>query len=247
MKRRAAIAVVLAVIAAACGTAGLFRQYEYEEEIYLSLDGSATVYVNSSIVALDALRGASLDPNPKASVDRAKVRALYTSPVTHDVRVTTSRRNGRPFVHIRLEADDVRRLREASPFAWSTYRFDAEDRLFIYKQTVNGGAGSKMTFPGWNGRELVDFRLHLPSKIAYHNAGPVNFKRGNILVWEQKLDDRRRGEPLAIEARMETQSILYRTLWLFAASFGAVALVFVIVIGWVLKKRIAAPESSVSN
>ena len=35
--------------AAACSGGGLFRQYQYEEEIYLSLDGTATVYVNSSI------------------------------------------------------------------------------------------------------------------------------------------------------------------------------------------------------
>ena len=26
---------------------GFFRQYEYEEEVYLSLDGTATVYVNA--------------------------------------------------------------------------------------------------------------------------------------------------------------------------------------------------------
>ena len=39
---------------ACAGTATLFRQYEYEEEVYLSLDGSATIYVNSSIPALNA-------------------------------------------------------------------------------------------------------------------------------------------------------------------------------------------------
>jgi len=33
----------------ACGGGAMFRQYEYEEELYLSLDGAATVYVNSSI------------------------------------------------------------------------------------------------------------------------------------------------------------------------------------------------------
>ena len=42
----------------------LFRQYEYEEEIYLSLDGTATVYVNSSMAALNALRGTSFDAEP---------------------------------------------------------------------------------------------------------------------------------------------------------------------------------------
>src|SRR5262245_37948234 len=43
--------VVLGMLSGSCSGAGLFRQYEYEEEMYLSLDGSATVYVNSSIAA----------------------------------------------------------------------------------------------------------------------------------------------------------------------------------------------------
>ena len=34
----------------------------------------------------------------------------------------------------------------------------------------------------WTGREVIAFRLHLPSKIAYHNAGVDNFKPGNILL-----------------------------------------------------------------
>ena len=40
---------LLCALCSAC--TGFFRQYEYEEDIYLSLDGTATVYVNSSIAA----------------------------------------------------------------------------------------------------------------------------------------------------------------------------------------------------
>ena len=95
---------------------------------------------------------------------------------------------------------------------------------------------------GWTGKELVAFRLHLPSEIVYHNAGPENPKRGNILVWEQPLADRLRGEPLvpgpdpSLDARIKSQSILYRTLWLFGATFAAVALMFVVVIWWILRR-----------
>ncbi len=56
----------------------------------------------------------------------------------------------------------------------------------------------------------------------YHNAGPGNPQRGNILEWEQPLTDRLRGEPLTIDARMEPQSILYRTLLLFGRLVVAV-------------------------
>jgi hypothetical protein len=77
--------------------------------------------------------------------------------------------------------------------------------------------------------------MHLPSKISYNNSGSET-RRGNILVWEQRLADRLRGAPLQLEARMETQSILYRTLWLFGATFVAVAAAFVAIIWWVLRQ-----------
>jgi hypothetical protein len=83
---------------------------------------------------------------------------------------------------------------------------------------------------------MIAFRLHLPSKVVYQNAGPGNPRRGNILVWEQPLAARLRGEPLVMEARMESQSILYRTLFLFGATFVAVALTFGVAIWWILRR-----------
>src|SRR6266566_908660 len=89
----------LCVLCAACaGGTTLFRQYEYEEEIYLSLDGTATVYVNSSLAALNALRGASFDTSPGARVDTAAIRAFYSTPHTNVTRVPSWRRSNRRFV-----------------------------------------------------------------------------------------------------------------------------------------------------
>jgi hypothetical protein len=48
----------------ACGT-NLFRQYEYEEDMFLSLDGSATITVSASIPALNALRGTVIRCEPE--------------------------------------------------------------------------------------------------------------------------------------------------------------------------------------
>src|SRR5215813_2257847 len=100
---------VLCVLCSGCSGAGLFKQYEYEEDMYLSLDGSATLYVNSSIAALNALRGTRFDATPSTPVDRDAVRAYFTSPTTRVTRVTTSRRSGRRFVHVRMDVDDVTR------------------------------------------------------------------------------------------------------------------------------------------
>ena len=149
MRVFAALALVAATTVA-CGGGGLFRQYEYEEEIYLSLDGTATVYVNSSVAALDALRGASFDARPDAQVDRAAVRNYFSTPFTHVTRVSTSRRSGRRFVHVRLDVDDVRRLGEAAPFTWSSYRFERDGNLFVYRQTIGASAhqGGRRTSGG---------------------------------------------------------------------------------------------------
>src|SRR6476659_5821294 len=99
----------LAILVALAGCRTLLpQQYEYEEELYLALDGSATLYVNGSVPALIALRGLPLDPNPREPVDRRRVRELYESPVTRVTRVSTSRRGGRRFVHLRIDVSDVR-------------------------------------------------------------------------------------------------------------------------------------------
>jgi hypothetical protein len=231
------IACVVITHAACSGAGGLFRQYEYEEDVYLSLDGSATVYVNCSIPALDALRGATFDASPAARVDRAAVREFYSSRHTRVARVSATRRSNRRFVHVRVEVDDIRQLHRAAPFAWSSYRFDRAGNEYEYRQEIGASANRDIGRVGWSGRELVAFRLHLPSKITWQNSGG-GVRRGNILVWEQALAARRRGEPLLLDARMQTESILYRTLWLFAATFAAVAAAFALVIWWMMSRPV---------
>src|SRR5262245_22756557 len=239
MRIGAAMALVaaLALSGAACRTGELFKQYEYEEDVYLSLDGSAIVYVNSSVAALDALRGASFDAAPNATIDRNGVRAWFTTPVTQvPRRPTLSRRSGRRFVHARLDTDDVRSLSQAAPLGWSTYAFSKDGDLFDYRQVVGPPTGQAIEDAGWTGDEIVAFRLHLPSNVVHTNASAENHKRGNILVWEQPLRDRLRGEPLTLEARIESQSILSRTLVLFGITGLAVAGSFGLALWWVMRR-----------
>jgi hypothetical protein len=223
------------MLAASSCSVILPKQYEYEEEIYLALDGTATVYVNGSIPALVALRGLPLDVKPRALVDRNEIRALYTSPVTQVTRVSTSRRNGRRFVHIRLSVSNIRALQTAAPFAWSSYALAQRGGEYVYTQQVGAAARTSVGDVGWNGSELVAFRVHLPAKIRFHNAPSKEVERGNILAWEQPLKDRLSGTPVTIEVRLDTQSILYRTLWLFGLMMVLVAMLFVVVIWWVVR------------
>ena len=107
-----ALALACALTAAACGGArSPFRTPpEYEEEIYLSLDGSATVTVNASVASLVALRGVSLDVDPRGRVDRAEVRRYFEGPGVRVTSVSLGRRDGRRFAHVALDVDDVRAL-----------------------------------------------------------------------------------------------------------------------------------------
>ena len=95
---------------------------------------------------------------------------------------------------------------------------------------------------GWTGNELVGFRLHLPSRIIWHNARdlvtdePRDHERGNILAWEQHLADRLEGTPLHIKVEMDSQSILHRTLWLFGGAFAAALAVMASLIWFTIRK-----------
>jgi len=235
--RRAALVIAIACAAAmtACGSGGLFRsEYEYEEELYLQLDGSATAYVNASVPALVALRGASLNIDPRSRPDREGVRALFAAPGVRVATPTFSRRDGRRFVHVRVDVDDVSQLPRIAAFAWSAYQFDRKGDVLVYHQVVGKATGQPVTGVGWTGGEMVRFKMHLPSEIPFNNS-PKPVQRGNILEWEQPLADRLAGVPLEIETHLEPQSILYSTLLLFGGTIVAAAMTFAIVIWLVVR------------
>lgn len=211
------------------------RQYEYDERVDLSLDGSAIVDVNASIPALVALRGATLDTAPEARLDRQAIARLYQGPGSTIRQLSAFRRHGRRFVHVQIEVSDIQQLSKSAPFSWSRYLLERQDQAYRFLQDVGPAAGKPVGDVGWRGDELVAFRIHLPSRIQFHNS-PDDIERGNILVWEQSLKDRLAGAPLRLEARMDTQSILYRTLWLFGGTFAAAVALLAIIVWWVRRK-----------
>jgi hypothetical protein len=229
------VALLLALAGSSCGGA-LKPEYEYEEELYLDLDGSATLNVNASVASLVALRGADLPVDPRARVDRERVRAWFAGPGVEVSRVSLSRRDGRRFVHVGIEADDVRELPRVTPFSWSSYRFARQGDVFEFRQVVGASAAKDVGDVGWTGGELVAFRMHIPSEIPFHNAPSRQVQRGNIVEWEQPLAARLKGEPLDIRVQMEPESILYSTLILFGATILAAAATFAVIIWLVMRK-----------
>jgi hypothetical protein len=235
--RQALALAALALIALASCATPFGRQYEYEEEVYLDLDGSATIVVNSSLAALAALHGLDVPLDPGAPVDRDAIRDMYMSPVTAVTRVSRPwRRDGRRFVQIRLEVSDVRQLPSVKPFAWAEYGMTTLGDGLQFVQQLGPVKGRDVGDVGWDGQELIAVRLHLPSRVTDHNAPSKQIERGNILTWEQPLKARLAGEPLKVDAKFGAQRILVLTVALFFAAMAAAALTVTALIWWVVRK-----------
>jgi len=184
------------------------------------------------------------------------VRRLYDGGACHVTRVPRPwYRRGRRFVQIQMRVDDVRALGSCAPLAWSTYTFEHRDSRIWFEQRVGAAAGGDPQAINWTGDELVAVKLHLPSKITFHNArnlkdnSPTEPDRGNIVTWEQRLTDRRAGKPIDIQVQMEEASILYRTLWMFVGSFVAAVIVLMLLVAWTIRKgrkRVYPPASRIS-
>ena len=231
-----ALVLALATMVAGCRGTAFGRQFEYEEEVFLALDGSVTVVVNASIAAMVTLRGAQLDTSPDARVDRDAVRAFYECPGVEVVRVSRPwQREGRRFVQVRVDAGDVQALSGCRAFSWATYAVARERGTMRYTQRI-GAATSSAAAPGWHGGELVAVRMHLPSRITFHNAPSREVERGNILTWEQPLRNRLAGEAIDIDVRMDERSILQRTLTVFGMAVAAALLLLTAVVWWVVRK-----------
>jgi hypothetical protein len=265
--RAAAVAIVVAALVGACSGGGsispLGVEYEYEEDLTIALDGSATLVVNASIPALALLRGLPLNTELSARGDLLKnqIRDLYASEFTRVGRIGNWTRHGRRYVGIHLTVSDVRALPKVAPFAWARYelREDGEQAVFRHTLSKPAAPSGALAKAGLTGNEIVAFRLHLPARIRHHNSHYLDrpdsrpASRGNILTWEQRLGQRLEGQPIAyaedrtpdvMEVRMDRQSILYRTLWLFGLAFLAALLVIALLIWLTMRRGPEDPEPS---
>jgi len=105
--------------------------------------------------------------------------------------------------------------------------------------------------PVRDGPLAADGGLFAPGLSRYLDRDESRpYARGNIITWEQRFADRLKGQPIAyaedtrpdvMEARMDRESILYRTLWLFAIAFAAALLVLAGLI-WFTMRRAPEPE-----
>jgi hypothetical protein len=228
---------VLATLGALLGLRSpMLHQYEYQEDVYVGLDASATVYVSASLPALVALHGFDLPTSPSALVDRTSVRRQFAGPGVTVGSMSLWRRHGRRFVTVRLDVRDIRRLPASRAFANDTFEFGRAGAGFRLAERLGPWPTRPIPEIGWDGSEMVGFRWHIPSRIEVHNTRAEDFLRGNILVWEQPLAARLAGTPLEMKVRMEGRTILYSALWLFATSVASAVVVVGLVVWWIMTR-----------
>lgn len=190
-------AVAAALAVAAC--AARSGPYEYEESLALTLDGSAAVELHASVAALNALRGAGIDADPRVPVDLERMRALLAGEGARIAALDALLEDGRPFVRARVEVDDLTQLSRIPAFAWSLYRLRREGDVWTYRQIVGPPNRRALESTGWTGEERVVFRVRVPGEITGHTAPSGRTRGGDTAAWEQPLAVRLRGGAIDLQ------------------------------------------------
>ena len=229
MPSRLAAALLLAV-----GLNGCLK-YEYEHEFWLRVDGSGAVNVTGRPALWTAFKGLGNPRDPESTATREAARALFERSGLQVKRVTVTRREGRPYLFVSAEFEDVNRLSGTPAFPDLRIGLRREqDRL-----VVEGTWARPQDAPDVGARDrdgLMAVRFHLPSKVFGHKNAADGVERGNILGWRQEVAQGLDGRGLDFGAEMDQRSILLSTVVLFASAI-AVALLLLAGVLWAVVRR----------
>ena len=229
MPSRLAAALLLAV-----GLSGCLK-YEYEHEFWLRVDGSGAVNVTGRPALWTAFKGLGNPRDPESTATRDAARALFERSGLQVKRVTVTRREGRPYLFVSAEFEDVNRLSGTPAFPDLRIGMRREqDRLI-----VEGTWARPKDAPEVGARDrdgLMAVRFHLPSKVFGHKNAADGVERGNILGWRQEVAQGLDGRGLDFGAEMDERSILLSTVVLFAS---AIAIAVLLLAGalWAVMRR----------
>jgi hypothetical protein len=210
---------IVAVAALALSLQGCVR-YEYEHEFWLRVDGSGTVYVTGRPELWQAFKG--LAP-PSPASDRAlreRARELFRNGGLHVRRVTVTRRDGRPYLFVSADFDDVNALGASGAFPDLRLSLRPKAGMLILDGRW-GRSGDAPPSPIADRAGLIAIRFHLPSRIYEHRNATRGVERGNIVSWTESLESALGGTPLALGATLGSRSILWSTILLFATAVAS--------------------------
>jgi hypothetical protein len=196
---------VLALIAASgCAT------YEYEEEVFLEVDGSGDIRMSGSEAAVEALH----------HVDADHAASLFEADGVQIVSVRETERDLRKFVHVEARFAEWEDLCCTPAFQGRACRLvSGEDGLALHLSLPSPRESAPESL---DPQAILALRYHFPSTIHYHNS-PGGIERGNILAWKRTLREHFAGRPLDVEVRFDRRTILEATVSIVGLAFVLVA------------------------
>lgn len=194
--------------------------YEYEHEFWLRVDGSGRVSVTGRPALWAAFKNlAHVEQADPASL-REAARLLFEASGLEVRRVTLTHRGGQAYLSVSADFRDINKIwgTPAFPDLQATLAKDGE------RLRLKGSWNRPLESPdvGAADREgIAAVRFHLPSKVYEHTNASLGVERGNIVSWRQETRlalDRR---PVEFGAVMDSRSILWSTVTLFAGATAA--------------------------
>jgi len=176
-------------------------------------------------------------------VTKPALRELFTRSGLRVRRVTLTRRQGRPYLFVSADFDDLNRLSGAPAFPDLKVSLRPEGERLRLEGRWGGPADN--VDPGRSPREgLMAVRFHLPSKVYEHQNAFDGVERGNIVSWRQEMAQALEGREMAFGAVMDRRSILLSTVGLFAGAIAGGLSVLGLTLYLVFRKGRKAPPAS---
>ncbi len=187
--------------------------YEYEEEVFLEVDGSGEIRMSGSAAAVQALHG--LD-----QADAEGAKALFEGEGVEVLSALETERDGRRFVHVESRFSDWEKLCRVPAFRGRRCALAAEkDGLALELSLPSPRAAAP---EGLDPQALLALRYHLPSTVRYHNS-PGHIERGNILSWKRTLREHFAGRPLDVEVHFDRRTVLAAAVSIVGIALALVA------------------------
>jgi hypothetical protein len=195
------------VVVSGCAT------YEYEEEVFLEVDGSGEIRMSGSTAAIEGVH--ALD-----EADAASAKALFEGEGVEVLSALETERDQRKFVHVEARFtgwDELCRLRA---FRGRRCVLENEEEGLALELSLPSPRAAAPD--GLDPQALLALRYHFPSTIRYHNS-PSDIERGNILCWKRTLREHFAGRPLDVEVHFDRRTVLAATVSVMGIALALVA------------------------
>jgi hypothetical protein len=197
--------------------------YEYDHELWLRADGSGSVTVTGRPELWRAFKGYDTADAARAAFGASGLRVR---------RATVVERDGRSYLSVTADFDDVNRLSGSQAFPDLTLSLRHEG----HRLRLAGAWSSRHGLQIADREGLLAVRLHLPSRVYEHRNAVRGVERGNILSWEQSVGAAQGGGTLDVGAVMDERSLLLIAIRLFAGAILSAALLLTSALWWQMRQ-----------